>query len=185
MREKLLLEVPEDDLRALTTATRARAASVRCAMRAKIILCRHGAMPKSETARTLGVSEVTVQKWTDRYRAAGIRGLSDRPGRGRRPQLPDSVRERIVTGATQPPKGCTRHCTRTMAAAAGVSHSTVRKIWNQSGIKPHLIRQFKVSKDPEFAAKFWDVIGLYLNPPEKAVVFCCDEKTQCQALERT
>ena len=185
MREKLRLEVPEDDLKALTTASRSRTACVRSALRAKIVLCRHEALSKSETARKLGVSEVTVQKWTDRYRLCGIQGLSDRPGRGRRPQLPDSVRERIVTGATQPPEGCTRHSTRTMAAAAGVSHSTVRKIWNRSGIKPHLVRQFKVSKDPDFAAKFWDVIGLYLNPPENAIVFCCDEKTQCQALERT
>ena len=72
-----------------------------------------------------------------------------------------------------------------MAAAAGVSHRTVQRIWMQNDLKPHLVRTFKLSKDPSFEAKFWDVIGLYLNPPEKALVLCCDEKTQCQALERT
>ena len=75
--------------------------------------------------------------------------------------------------------GRTRHSTRTMAKAAGVSQSTVFRTWRAVGIKPHLTRTFKVSTDPDFLAKFWDVIGLYLAPPEKAVVFCCDEKTQC------
>ena len=84
-----------------------------------------------------------------------------------------------------PPPGKTRHSTRTMARMLGVSNSYVHGIWRRNGIKPHLTRTFKVSTNPDFRAKFWDVIGLYLAPPEQAVVFCCDEKTQCQALERT
>ncbi len=90
-----------------------------------------------------------------------------------------------VREATRPPKGCARHSTRTMARLVGVSQSTVLRTWRDNGIKPHLAKAFKISNDPDFLAKFWDVIGLYLNPPEKAVVLCCDEKTQCQALERT
>lgn len=142
-------------------------------------------MSKSVTAARLRTSEVTVQTWTDRFRENGIDGLEDKPGRGRKPTIPEAIRERILTEATQPPPGHTRHSTRTMARAVGVSQHTVRVIWNRNDIKPHLTRTFKISKDPDFATKFWDVIGLYLNPPENAIVFCCDEKTQCQALERT
>ena len=185
MKEKLRLALTDADSRILKRLSRSHAATFRSVRRAKIILCRADGLSKSETAAKLGVSEVTVQTWTDRFRSDGIAGLDDRKGRGRKPSIGADVRERILTEATRPPKGCTRHSTRTMARAVGVSQHTVRLLWNRSGIKPHLTRTFKVSRDPDFTAKFWDVIGLYLNPPENAVVFCCDEKTQCQALERT
>ncbi len=185
MKKKLTIDVSEPDKESLVRMSRSQAGSARMVLRAKIILCRAGGMSKSETARKLGISEVTVQTWTDRFRSGGVAALSDRKGRGRKPSIPPAVRERIVVEATRPPAGHTRHSTRTMARAVGVSQHTVRLIWNRSGIKPHLTRTFKVSRDPDFAAKFWDVVGLYLAPPENAVVFCCDEKTQCQALERT
>ena len=185
MKEKLRLVLSESDRRILKRLSHSNAASFRSVRRAKIILCRADGLSKSETAAKLRVSEVTVQTWTDRFRSGGIAGLDDRKGRGRKPSISADVRERILTEATRPPKGLTRHSTRTMARAVGVSQHTVRLLWNKSGIKPHLTRTFKISRDQNFTTKFWDVIGLYLNPPENAVVFCCDEKTQCQALERT
>ena len=185
MRRPLIIDCSEEQRKTLAKISRSRKESVRMVMRARIILFRLEGLSKERVASRLGISEVTVQTWTDRFRTSGIEGLADKPGRGRKPWIDESIRERIITEATQPSAGHTRHSTRTMAALVGVSQHTVRTIWNRNDIKPHLTRTFKISKDPEFVAKFWDVIGLYLNPPEKAVVFCCDEKTQCQALERT
>lgn len=185
MKLRLSINVTPDVRRQLARMANSQKGSSRSVCRAKIVLCRIDGLTKRETSQRLGVSGVTVQKWTKRFLASGVGGLADLPGRGRKPTIPDEKRERIITEATRPPKGHTRHSTRTMARAVGVSQHTVRLIWNKNGIKPHLTRTFKVSKDPDFAAKFWDVVGLYLDPPENAVVFCCDEKTQCQALERT
>ena len=126
-----------------------------------------------------------VTKWCGRFRKVGLAGLADAGGRGRKPCLSEEVRAQILTQATQPPKGRTRHSVRSMARAAHVSIGTVHALWQANDIKPHLTRTFKLSNDPQFEAKFWDVIGLYLNPPDKALVLCCDEKSQCQALERT
>ena len=185
MKPPLHLDLPLHVRQELLRRSRLRSAPARDAIRAKIVLARAKGLSKEKTARLLGLSEVTVQRWTDRFRSQGLDGLLDRPGRGRKSSIPPTVKARILSEATRPPEGRTRHSTRSMARLAGVSQHTVRLLWNRNRIKPHLVRTFKVSTDPDFAAKFWDVIGLYLNPPEKAVVFCCDEKTQCQALERT
>lgn len=185
MIPRLKLDVSPEDRAELERRSRSQSAKAAVAFRAKIVLLRAEGLSKLETAGKLGTSEPTVQKWTNRYRSMGLAGLDDAKGRGRKPSIDPRVRERIVTGATQPPAGRARHSTRTMAKATGVSQSTVLRTWRSAGIKPHRVRTFKVSRDPDFRAKFWDVIGLYLDPPEKAVVFCCDEKTQCQALERT
>ena len=185
MKKPLKLHLDEADRQELLERTRSKTAQVRAVLRARIVLSRAEGLTKAQTARKLGVSEVTVQTWTNRYRASGLAGLRDKPGRGRKPSLPAAMQQRIVEEATRPPKGRTRHSTRSMARLVGVSQHAVRLIWNKNGIKPHLTRTFKVSTDPEYSPKFWDLVGLYLNPPEKAVVFCCDEKTQCQALERT
>ena len=99
--------------------------------------------------------------------------------------LPAAKIEQVLTKVTQPPKGRRRWSVRTMAKAAGISPDSVHRLWKQNDLKPHLTRTFKLSSDPQFETKFWDVIGLYLNPPDKALVLCCDEKSQCQALERT
>lgn len=181
----LKLELPAEDRAELERRCRSKSATARDSFRARIVLLRADGFSKLETARKLDTSETTVQKWTGRYQRLGIAGLDDAKGRGRKPSIPEAARAEIVSKATQPPAGRSRHSTRTMARAAGVSQSTVFRTWRAVGIKPHLTRTFKVSTDPDFLAKFWDVIGLYLAPPEKAVVFCCDEKTQCQALERT
>jgi hypothetical protein len=90
----------------------------------------------------------------------------------------------VIRGATTPPKNRRRWSVRAMAAATGVSKHTVNRLWRENGIKPHVTRTFKISNDPQFEEKFWDVIGLYLDPPDRALVLCCDEKSPCQALER-
>lgn len=159
--------------------------SQRDCLRARIILLRSEGRKQQDVADELNVSHVIVSKWTRRFMEQGLEGLRDAPGRGRKPSLPPEKVGMVIAKATQPPSGRTRWSTRSMARAVGISPASVRRIWNSSQIKPHLTKTFKVSNDPRFEEKFWDVIGLYLDPPEKALVLCCDEKTQCQALERT
>ena len=185
MKPLLDLTLPESDRDELQRRSSAHVGKARDRFRARIILMRASGISKRKTANVMQTSCVTVQKWVDRYRTLGLKGLDEKPGRGRKPSIPEETIERIVTEATQPPPGRTRHSTRSMAKAVGVSQHTVRTVWNRNRIKPHLTRTFKVSDDPDFLPKFWDIIGLYLSPPEGAVVFCCDEKTQCQALERS
>jgi transposase len=111
--------------------------------------------------------------------------LQDVEGRGRRSWLSEDKIAAVITGVTQPPAGRGRWSVRSMAREVGISPGSVYKLWKRNELKPHLVRTFKISTDPRFEQKFWDVIGLYLNPPEKALVLCSDEKSQCQALERT
>ena len=146
---------------------------------------RAGGSKETDVAAATGVSVTTVSLWSKRFEEKGLEGLEDLPGRGRKPWLdPEKVRK-VVTEVTRPPKGRRQWSTRTMAAAVGMSHQSVHSIWKNNDLKPHLIRTFKISNDPKFEEKFWDIVGLYLDPPEKALVLCCDEKSQCQALERT
>jgi transposase len=157
----------------------------RDALRARIVLLRSEGRREKDVAAETGVSINTVSLWSKRFDEKGLEGLDDSPGRGRRPWLaPEKIRK-VITEVTQPPPGRTNWSTRTMAAAAGMSHQSVHSIWKENDLKPHLVRTFKISKDPRFEEKFWDVVGLYLDPPDKALVLCCDEKSQCQALERT
>jgi len=154
-------------------------------LRAEIVLLRCSGKGGREVAKQLAVSENCVSTWTARFKRGGIPALEEKSGRGRKLSLPPAKVKKVLEEATRPPKGKTRWSTRSMAKAAGMSHGSVQRIWRENRIKPHLVKTFKVSNDPRFEEKFWDVIGLYLDPPEKALVFCCDEKTQCQALERT
>ena len=140
---------------------------------------------QADVAEELDVSHVCVSKWTRRFIDEGLDGLVDAPGRGRKQSLPPEKVSEVITRVTQPPQGRTRWSVRSMAKEVGISRHSVHQIWQKNDLKPHIIRTFKVSKDPAFERKFWDVIALYLNPPEKALVLCCDEKSQCQALERT
>ena len=164
---------------------RSKTASQQEGLRARIVLRRAEGSREAEVAGALGVSLTTVSTWSRRFELHGLEGLRDRPGRGRKPSLAaDKVRQ-VITRVVQPPKGKKKWSTRSMAVAVGISHQSVHRIWRTNGLKPHLLRTFKISQDPQFERKFWDVIGLYLNPPDKALVLCCDEKSQCQALERT
>jgi transposase len=140
---------------------------------------------EAEVAAAANVSLNTVSLWSRRFELGGIEGLSDAPGRGRKPSLPVSKVRQVITRVTQPPEGRQRWSTRSMANAVGISHQSVHAIWKKNDLKPHQVRTFKISRDSRFEEKFWDVIGLYLDPPDKALVLCCDEKSQCQALERT
>jgi transposase len=169
----------------LQKRVRASTTPQRESIRARIILLRSRGQKLEEVARQLSMSVNSVCKWSSRFQKLGLEGLEDAPGRGRRPWLPDEKVKQVLTKVTQPPKGRRRWSVRTMAKAVGISHESVRRIWRQNDLKPHLTRTFKLSRDPQFEPKFWDVIGLYLNPPDKALVLCCDEKSQCQALERT
>ena len=164
---------------------KAPSVSKRDSLRAAIVLHRVEGLGQVPVAERLGVSVACVNKWSQRFDREGLEGLEDRRGRGRRPSIPARKVEQVITRATRPPRPRTRWTVRTMAQEVGISPDSVHRIWRANDIKPHLVETFKLSNDPEFEAKFWDVIGLYLDPPEKALVLCCDEKSQCQALERT
>ena len=179
------LEVDLDQRKALESLVRAATTPQRMVRRARIILACADGLSQQEAARRAGVRRRIVTKWCGRFRKRGLAGLADAGGRGRKPSLSEESRAMILTQATQPPKGRTRHSVRSMSRQAQVSVGSVHALWQSNDIKPHLTRTFKLSNDPQFETKFWDVIGLYLNPPNKALVLCCDEKSQCQALERT
>ena len=154
-------------------------------LRAQIILRRTAGIAQTQVAAELGVSKACVNKWSQRFEREGLAGLQDRPGRGRRPSIAPATVEQVILRATQPPAPRMRWSVRTMAAAVGVSPDSVHRIWRANAITPHVVKTFQLSTDPQCAVKFWDVIGLYLDPPERALVLCCDEEGQCQALERT
>jgi transposase len=179
------IEVTEEERIELGRRVRAATSTQRESVRARIILLREQGHKEEEIAKQLGVSLTSVSKWSHRFEMQGIKGLEDKAGRGRKSWLPAEKIKEVLTKVTQPPKGRRRWSVRTMARAVGISHDSVHRIWKDNDLKPHLTRTFKLSRDPEFEPKFWDVIGLYLNPPDKALVLCCDEKSQCQALERT
>jgi hypothetical protein len=127
-----------------------------------------------------------VAKWRRRYIRGGLGALQDEPRSGRKGSIGTEVLRQIVDQATRPPQGrACWTCRARWPARWGVSKATVQRVWSHNKIRPHLTRVFKLSTDPDFEAKFWDVIGLYLNPSEQAVVLCCDEKSQIQALQRS
>lgn len=171
--------------RALRAIINRPSAPYRDNRRAWIILHRAAGLSQAQTAAEVGVARPVVIKWEPRFRQAGLAGLADRKGRGRKPWIPPQVRAKIQVRAPPPPANRSRWSVRTMAQSAGVSKATVQRLWSANDIKPHVVRTFKLSQDQHFETKFWDVIGLYRNPPDRALVLCCDEKSQCQALERT
>lgn len=132
----------------------------------------------------MGVSLNTVSLWSKRFDEKGLKGLSDAPGRGRKACLaPEKIRK-VITEVTQPPPGRKKWSTRTMAAAVGMSHQSVHSIWEKTISSRIWCARSRSPTLRGFEEKFWDIIGLYLEPPDKALVLCCDEKSQCQALER-
>ena len=157
------------------------------ALRARIVLKAGEGESNSAIARTLGVSRPTVILWRSRFAQGGPQALTEtKPGRGRKATLSPAKIRAIVEATTQTtPPGATHWSCRSMAAAQGVSAATVARIWDAHGLKPHRVRTFKLANDPRFCEKLTDVVGLYLNPPEKALVLCVDEKSQIQALDRT
>ena len=164
---------------------RSRTCLVRERERAEIILLRLEGIGVAEIAARLKTTAKRVSTWSKRFETRGLAGLEEAAGRGRKPSLPVKKIESVVAEVTRPPKGRSRWSVRSMARHAGVSPSSVQRIWSKNDLKPHVVETFKLSNDPRFEEKFWDVIGLYLDPPERALVLCCDEKSQCQALERS
>jgi transposase len=172
---------------ALTVLARSSTAAHREVQRAKVLLLAGAGVANSQIAATVGVTPVTVRSWRARFAAEGLAKFGVvRAGRGRKPVLSAEKIEEIVA-LTQhgKPSGATHWSCRSMAKTVGVSPATVQRIWSGRGLRPHLVKTFKLSNDPAFEEKLIDVVGLYLNPPDKAVVLCMDEKTSIQALDRT
>lgn len=180
-----VLQVDEVQRAALDRIVRAPTSSQRLVMRARIILARSRGLSQHETAEEVGVQRAVVSMWNGRFARSGIAGLEDAAGRGHPETVPQAARNRVLVDCVRPPPGHSRWTVRTMAEHARVSPATVHRLWQANDIKPHVTRTFKLSNDRHFEEKFWDVIGLYLNPPDRALVLCCDEKSQCQALERS
>ena len=171
----------------LEAIKRGRAFSVRAKERSAIVLLAADGLQNREIAARLGEDVMKVGRWRHRYAQAGLPGiLKDKSRPGRIPPIAASTRSRIVKMTLQDTPAGSTHWSRTsMSKASGVSASTVGRIWAAHGLKPHRVTSFKLSNDKRFQEKLEDVVGLYLNPPEHALVFSCDEKSQIQALDRT
>ena len=181
------IPITELQRRTLERWLRAQRTPQQVALRARIILMAADGAANNRIASELGVSRTTVILWRNRFAAGGPGALTETaPGRGRKPSIGAERIKAIVeaTISTTPP-GATQWSCRTMARAQGVSPATVARIWDAHGLAPHRVRTFKLSRDPRFTEKLTDVVGLYLNPPDKAIVLCVDEKSQIQALDRT
>jgi len=182
---EILLSPEEKQL--LERFARGRSAPARLVQRAQIVLLAAEGKENQEIATELGIMRHTVGRWRSRYAQLGLGGIEkDSPRSGRLPTISEEVIQEVIRKTTQEtPSNATHWSTRSMAKATGLSAATIRRIWRRHGLKPHRVRTFKLSNDPRFAEKLEEVIGLYLNPPEHALVLCVDEKSQIQALDRT
>jgi len=173
--------------RTLEAWVRARNTPQKVALRARICLLASEGMANHAVAKKLQTSRPTVMLWRKRFEQQGVWGLSEEAPKGpsKRRMSTQKVHEIVQATLHTNPPGATHWSVRTMAKAQGVSPATVGRIWDAHGLKPHRVRTFKLSKDKHFVEKLTDVVGLYLNPPDKALVLCVDEKSQIQALDRT
>jgi transposase len=194
MANRVRTVVLTDEQRAvLQRQVRRKGAPARAVERARIVLLAADGVPGVEIAERVGCSEPTVIRWRSRFADHGLAGLADAPRPGKPPTIPQAVRDEILSiTLTEPPAelGITHWSSRLLAdrlrrAGTPVSHATVARVWRHFGIQPHRSGTFKFSTDPELHAKVRDIVGLYLHPPERAVVLCVDEKSQIQALDRT
>ena len=187
MRTSRRLEVSDDDRAQLGRLLRAPTTAQRVALRARIVLLSGEGVGTGEIRARLRTTTPTVTRWRDRYEQDGVRGLLKDAARcGRLPTITKAkVAEVIEKTQGEKPAGATQWSTRTLAPVVGLSPATVGRIWRAHGLKPHRVKRFKLSTDPQFLEKLQDVVGLYVAPPEKAVVFSVDEKSQIQALDRT
>jgi transposase len=175
-----------DEREQLESWTRRRTSAQALALRSRIVLAAADGVTNSEIAERLGISPPTVTKWRSRFATERLDGLVDEPRPGRPRTVTDEhVDEVIVKTLESTPKDATHWSTRSMAAEVGLTQSAVHRIWRAFGLQPHRQDTWKLSKDPQFVAKVRDVVGLYLDPPERAVVLCVDEKSQIQALDQT
>ena len=171
----------------LETWARSRSLPHRQVVRAKIITMATDGVTNQDIATAVGVSRPTVQLWRQRFLALRVAGLEkDAPRPGRKPRIrPSRIKAVVEATLHTTPPDATHWSTRSMAKAQNLSEATIRRIWKAYNLKPHLVQTFKLSRDKHFLEKLTDIVGLYMNPPDKALVLCVDEKSQIQALDRT
>jgi transposase len=181
------LVVSEGQRAVLESLSVSRTAPHREVQRARALLMAADGVANTQIAAGVAVTPMTVRSWRTRFEAQGLAKFAKvAPGRGRKATIPQDVIDQIVDlTRNSSPEGETHWSTRTMAKRMGVSKDTVQRAWSARGLKPHLVKTFKLSNDPRFEEKLVDVVGLYLNPPEQAIVLCMDEKSSVQALDRT
>ena len=187
MRKALPIVLSDGERGILESWSRGRSTEARLVLRARIVLLAASGKQNREIVSELKTAKTTVNRWRKRFIEGRVAGIErDAPRSGRKPSVPGATVELILRKTTgEKPENATHWSTRSMAKAAGVSKVTVNRIWRAHGLKPHLAKTFKVSNDPKFAEKVRDVVGLYLDPPENALVLGCDEKSSIQALDRT
>lgn len=187
MRRAVTITLNESERSCLERLRRGRRVPVRLAERAAIVLRAADGLENQEIAVQLGITRQKAGRWRDRYAEHGLPGIEkDAPRPGRHRRINDKQRAAVVRKTLrETPPGQTHWSRTTMAAATGLSPSTIGRIWREHGLKPHLVKTFKLSNDPKFVEKLEDIVGLYISPPEHAIVLSCDEKSQIQALDRT
>jgi transposase len=186
MPAAVTIELSDDERAQLEAWTRRRTSAQALAQRSRIVLLAAEGLTNTAIAERLGVGRPMVTKWRSRFAELRLDGLTDEPRPGRPRTITDEqVEQVIITTLESTPQDATHWSTRSMAAEVGLSREAVGRIWRAFGLQPHRTETWKLSKDPQFVAKVRDVVGLYLNPPERAVVLCVDEKSQIQALDRT
>jgi transposase len=187
MHERAEIELSAADWAKLTAVVANRNSPQKHVWRAKIVLLTADGHGTAEIMRRTGKAKTVIWRWQERFGAEGLAGLwRDKTRPSRIPPLAPAVAERVVAlTLAGPPPTATHWTGGTMAAAVGISVSSVQRIWRAHGLQPHRVRQFKLSNDPQFVAKLRDIVGLYVNPPDHAIVLSIDEKSQIQALDRT
>ena len=187
MRVARSVVLHDEEKEALAQLARRRSLPARLVERARIVLRAAAGLQDQQIASELGITPEKAARWRNRYLGGGIKAIEKDASRPGRPRIIGVTQAAEVIHKTtqEQPFNATHWSTRTMAAATGLSEATVRRIWHANGLKPHLVKSFKVSNDTKFAEKLEAIVGLYLNPPEHAIVLCADEKSQIQALDRT
>jgi transposase len=186
MGKAISIRLTTEEKAKLEFTIRSATAPVRDVLRSRIVWLAAQGKSNQEIAVQLGIHRHSAALWRQRFAQQGLRGLEEKTRRGRKKLYEAEAVETIIdTTLSTKPRNATHWSTRTLAESVGTSHSTVHRIWSAHQIKPHLIRTFKLSKDPHFTEKLRDVVGLYLNPPEHALVWSVDEKSGIQALDRT
>jgi transposase len=187
MRVARPVELSPEQQTALEQYSRGRSIPARLLERARILLRAASGLQDKQIADELHITPEKVARWRNRFLDGGLIGLAkDAPRPGGPRTISDERIKQVVEKTTQDkPDNATHWSTRTMAAAVGLSEASIRRIWHAHGLKPHLVKTFKLSNDPHFAEKLEAIVGLYLNPPEHTIVLCADEKSQIQALDRT
>lgn len=185
-RRLVAIELTAHEREALERFVRRRKTAQQLAQRSRVVLLSAGGHSNREVARKVGIHETTVCKWRRRFLEKRLDGLLDEPRPGTPRKISDKTVERIVTMTLEStPSDATHWSTRDLAKRIGVSQSTVSRVWRAFNLQPHRVKTFRLSNDPLFVEKVRDIVGLYMNPPDHAVVLCVDEKSQIQALERT